>query len=822
MTRTTTRRRSPVRRTWLARSGRRRYDGLNRQAKRIDPLNMANTYVYDIASRLTATIDRRGWQRDFQYDDLDRLTTQVWKTSGGTPVNTLVYSHDANDNLLQASNLHGLYSFTYDGLNRAATQRDVWALLLTFTYDKVDNRIKVEDSKGGVVSSIYDTLDRLQTRELTQYGANVLKVDLGYTPTDQLESVTRSRWNVSAYAVAGTTSYIYDALERMASLQHKDGGGGALAFYTYTYDLGSRVTSEKLNGVPLFTYTYDQTNQLTGDGTRGWGYDLIGNRNTTGYGHGPGNRLLTDSQGWSYKHDDEGNRTTKSLGLTTYTYLYGYDHNNQMVWAERRTAEMGGALLMRADYKYDAFGRRIEAAVDPDGDGPSGTYVTRFAWDGAEIWVDLDTSNNVLMRYVHGDMVDQLFARVDWAGTQQWYLTDRLGSVRQITTAAGAVQYTATYDPYGNVIGSIDDLFGRYRWTGRETDTETGLQYNRGRYYDPAVGRWTSEDPLGFSSGDPNLNRYVQNNPTNAVDPEGLKMYLVLVGDRVVPVDVPDTVKDPREYIYKRYGPGVLIHGLDDFREGVPRKINPALKPHLPQPQPLRERDPVLNPLTVMEGVAHAFGSAAYNLIEWPMEVVRMGGDLLRAAKFGIECACGMEPKEPEWRSRLAKNAPPIWDREASWEYFKEKQKENLINGAFWVAGHAIGKSISFWRQVRHTRELLDELAGLGVKHTPGDVIGIARDAIGRIVFLERGNKNSGLLHIIERHGVHFANRGIAEADIPDAIMKALTQGKVVGQVGSGRNLRNVYEVDYCGRKHRIAVGVADNGYIGTAHPGSF
>ncbi len=511
------------------------YDGLNRQVTRTDPLNKVNTYVYDIASRLTGTIDRRSLIRDFAYDDLDRLTTQVWKTSAGTPVNTLVYSYDANDNLREAANQQGLYSFTYDGLNRVATQRDVWALLLTFTYDKVDNRIKVEDSKGGVVSSIYDTLDRLQTRELTQYGANVLKVDLAYTPTDQLESLTRSRWDVSAYAVAGTTSYIYDALERMASLQHKDGGGGSLAFYTYTYDLGSRVTSEKLNGVPQFTYTYDQTNQLTSDGTRGWGYDLIGNRNTTGYGHGPGNRLLTDSQGWSYKYDGEGNRTTKSLGLTTYTYLYGYDHNNQMVWAERRTAEAGGTLLMRADYKYDVFGRRIEAAVDPDGDGPSGTSVTRFAWDGAALWADLDSGLNVQTRYVHGDMVDQLFARVSGAGVVEWYLTDRLGSVRHITTAAGAVQYTATYDPYGNVIGAIDDLFGRHRLTGREYLAEVDLYDYRFRFYDARTGRFVSEDPIGFTAGDPNLYRYVGNSPTNATDPSGLIDPAVAAGRQATP-----------------------------------------------------------------------------------------------------------------------------------------------------------------------------------------------------------------------------------------------------------------------------------------------
>jgi RHS repeat-associated protein len=61
----------------------------------------------------------------------------------------------------------------------------------------------------------------------------------------------------------------------------------------------------------------------------------------------------------------------------------------------------------------------------------------------------------------------------------------------------------------------------RYAYTGRERDVETGLQYNRARYYDPATGRWISQDPLGFDAGDSNLYRYVNNNPTLATDPSG-------------------------------------------------------------------------------------------------------------------------------------------------------------------------------------------------------------------------------------------------------------------------------------------------------------
>ncbi len=66
----------------------------------------------------------------------------------------------------------------------------------------------------------------------------------------------------------------------------------------------------------------------------------------------------------------------------------------------------------------------------------------------------------------------------------------------------------------------MDTVFG---FTGRFFDDGTGLQWNLNRWYDPGVGRWLSEDPIGFGGGDPNLYRYVGNGPGMGVDPDGLE-----------------------------------------------------------------------------------------------------------------------------------------------------------------------------------------------------------------------------------------------------------------------------------------------------------
>jgi RHS repeat-associated protein len=79
-----------------------------------------------------------------------------------------------------------------------------------------------------------------------------------------------------------------------------------------------------------------------------------------------------------------------------------------------------------------------------------------------------------------------------------------------------------TWDAFGNLVSESNSPNGdRYGYTGRERDLETALQYNRARYYDPATGRWMTQDPLGFDAGDSNLYRYVSNAPNLFSDPAG-------------------------------------------------------------------------------------------------------------------------------------------------------------------------------------------------------------------------------------------------------------------------------------------------------------
>ena len=118
-------------------------------------------------------------------------------------------------------------------------------------------------------------------------------------------------------------------------------------------------------------------------------------------------------------------------------------------------------------------------------------------------------------------MVDEVLWQKDSQGLK-FLLYDGLGSVIAATDAGGITVSTLSYDVFGKVFSQSGESL-RYGYTGRPMDG-TGLQYNRARYYDKAIGRWNRQDDYrGEMSVPASLHRYqyVFNNPVNYSDPSG-------------------------------------------------------------------------------------------------------------------------------------------------------------------------------------------------------------------------------------------------------------------------------------------------------------
>ncbi len=114
-----------------------------------------------------------------------------------------------------------------------------------------------------------------------------------------------------------------------------------------------------------------------------------------------------------------------------------------------------------------------------------------------------------------------------------YYCYDANFNVTTIVNASGTVQNRYAYTPYGEVItlnnsfASASEATGNtHFYTGRERDSETGLQLNRNRFYHPQLGRWLQRDPLGYDDSTTNLNLYASGRPLEGSDPYGLLTWI--------------------------------------------------------------------------------------------------------------------------------------------------------------------------------------------------------------------------------------------------------------------------------------------------------
>ena len=512
------------------------YDAADRMTTETAPVpggqNGVSTYVYDNANQLTDKTDRDARRITFAYDLAGRQTNERWLDSSGGTVQTITYTYDADNEMTAVSDPNATLTFTYDSGGRQLT---AWtsgsgsgqpSVTLTYGYNQANQRTTLTDNLASVgrITYSYDSAQRLTTIDQSFGGAAGPRVVYGYDSGNRDTSIARTIGG-SGTEIDSTLSY--DNANRLTTLVHQVSGGAVLASYAYAYDNANRLTTETYTGSTIaynysVTYTYDAANELTAAGgsrTESYGYDSGGNRNTTGYTTAAGNEL-TAAPGFTYTYDAQGDTTAQTETGTGKVTTFSYDYRDRLTGVTQKDNK--AAVIMQATYTYDALDRRIGTDVDADGAGVGSPVQTWMVYDGENTYADFNGSGTLLTRYLYGPAVDQLLARTSSGGTTAWYLTDHLGSVRDLANTSGAVIDHVAYDSFGGVASESTPASGdRFKFTGRELDPSTGLQFNRERYYSSTTGRWTSHDPMGYGAGDYNLYRYVKSQPTDRIDPTG-------------------------------------------------------------------------------------------------------------------------------------------------------------------------------------------------------------------------------------------------------------------------------------------------------------
>jgi RHS repeat-associated protein len=509
------------------------YDEMNRLVRQTDPLGNVSTFAYDAAGNRIEAVDRNGRKRTFQYDADSRVKEEKW-WNGATLVRTITFAYDAAGNLVSQTDPDSTYTFTYDALNRVTTVDNNGTpgaprLILTYTYDPVGNTLSVTDNRGVRVDSNYDSRNLLVTRLWQGSGIDPARVDFTYDALGRRTGITRFADPTGTQRI-GRSVANYDATGNLTHLAHYNAIDAIMASYDYTFDMDSRLIGEMNQGQSV-VYTYDRVDQLTSANHSGlpdesYNYDANGNRisssqHGTRYVIGPNNQILSDGT-FNYAYDAEGNLVTKTEIATGNITTYTYDYRDRLTSVTTRSA--GGIILNDVRFGYDVLNHRITKVVNG--------VITHMVYNQDNVWADFDESGAVVARYLTGAKSDELLARYRPGQGTAWYLTDRLGTVRDIANTLGVVINHINYDSFGNVIAQTNpSVADRFLFTGREFDAETGLYYYRARYYDANLGRFISQDLLGFGTADVNLYRYVSNSPLNATDPTGQQGWLEKVNN---------------------------------------------------------------------------------------------------------------------------------------------------------------------------------------------------------------------------------------------------------------------------------------------------
>ncbi|WP_241482503.1 RHS repeat-associated core domain-containing protein [Muribacter muris] len=152
-------------------------------------------------------------------------------------------------------------------------------------------------------------------------------------------------------------------------------------------------------------------------------------------------------------------------------------------------------------------------------------------WDGSHLIQEQSGENRYTYIYTHPESYEPLAQiQVVKNGDKQtaYYHCDQIGIPRELTDQQGNLLWHASYKGWGELQGehNLKGVHQPLRLQNQYFDKETGLHYNFFRYYEPTVGRFTTQDPIGLAGGE-NLYRFAQN-VNEWVDPLGLHPLVVL------------------------------------------------------------------------------------------------------------------------------------------------------------------------------------------------------------------------------------------------------------------------------------------------------
>ncbi|MEJ5097583.1 RHS repeat-associated core domain-containing protein [Pseudomonas sp. MYb331] len=519
-------------------------DDLHLVSRRINPDGSELKYRYEHAQLLLTEIENEAgdtYHLDYTPGGLIRQET-------GFDGRRTAYAYDLNGQLLEKTEFGDDGSQLVTGYQRDSAGRLLVKTLpdgskVDYRYDSLGRLVSVDDGQDHPLEFEYDVHDRLISEH---QGWGTLRY--GYDVSGQLQHLRLPDNSRLHYHRAEGGALTAIDLNGSRLTTHSFVGGReqtrqqGLLLSDYAYDEQGRLQAHAVsqNQRPLYRrdYAYGANGNLlqisdTRHGQRRYQYDPLDrlthvrharDQDPEHFSHDPaGNLLIHDRPGpWHlkgnrlrrhgdrhYDYDAYGNLIRERRGQ--HVTEYRYDSQHRLIGINLPDGR-------ETSYRYDAFGRRIDKTVDGQ--------TTSFFWQGDQLVAESSPTHYRSYLYEPGSF--RPLALLDGKGPKKacpfYYQLDHLGTPQELTDYSGEIVWSAKYTAYGKLShlshGGGEQLDQPLRFQGQYFDTESGLHYNRHRYYQPDSGRYLTPDPVKLAGG---LNPYRYTpNPTGWVDPLGL------------------------------------------------------------------------------------------------------------------------------------------------------------------------------------------------------------------------------------------------------------------------------------------------------------
>ncbi|OQP45127.1 hypothetical protein A4H97_32835 [Niastella yeongjuensis] len=491
---------------------------------------LQRTYERDATGRIVRIVRPDGRFTNYEYDANGRVIRAEHEDGSWE-----LFSYDRNGNLREAINEHSQVTFTRNKMGLVETEMQN-EYQVQSRYNKTGERIQVTSSLGADIQLQRNKLGLVANMQVKQqellWEAQMKYNQAGLELERLLPGGLTSKWQ-------------YDQSGRPNEHQvHK--ANVIQSWKKYTWDANDRLTNifdalaqgnthfkhDRLGNLVFAQYADNRIVHRSTDAA-GNIYETTGKSARTYNNSG----ALLESEQYTFKYDEVGNlvgKTEKSTFKTTSYEWYANGHLKKVIRPDGKEVV----------FAYDALGRRISKTT--------GGTITRWVWDNDKPLHEWTYSVNEKPQAVVSEWGEITYDKAEpnpanafentnaitWIFNEGYHslaakmvngqtysiIGDHLGTPYCMYDAAGKGVWAGTLDIYGRtklLQGRNGEL--PFRFAGQYEDVETGLYYNRFRYYDPEVGVYISQDPIRLLGGW-QLYGYV-NDPTIKVDIFGLSNF---------------------------------------------------------------------------------------------------------------------------------------------------------------------------------------------------------------------------------------------------------------------------------------------------------